>query len=78
MSTPAPPRGIFLSFLLLLSLVRNGLLHAQRTVATQELMLAEAIPPGFHLGAGESTLVEVHLGSVLIGHIWNPRGGVAR
>lgn len=57
MSTPASPWGIFLFFFLLLSLVKNGLLHAQRMVATQELLLAEAIPPGFHLSAGESLAV---------------------
>lgn len=75
MSTPATPWGIFFLFLLLISLVRNGLLHVQRTVATQELLLAEAIPPGFHLNVSESLTVEVHLGNVLSGHIWRPRGG---
>lgn len=68
-STPATPRGIFLVFLLLLSLVRNVLLHAQITVATQELLLAMAIPPGLHLSSRESSTVEVHLGNVLNGWI---------
>lgn len=44
---------------------------AQRRVATQELLLAEAIPAGFNLSAGESSTVEVHLGNVLNRRIWS-------
>lgn len=65
----SPEHLPFFFLLLLLSLVRNGLLHAWRTVATHELLLAEAIPPGFDLGAGVSLALKVHLGNVINGRI---------
>ncbi len=71
-SAPASPPG---HLPLLLSLVKNGILHVQWTVATQELLLAEAIPAGFHLSTSESSTVEMHLGNVLNGRIWRHRGG---
>lgn len=75
-STAASPWSVFLFllFLRLLSLVKNRLLHAQRTVATQKILQAEPIPPGFHLRAGETSTLKVHLENVLNGRIWKPRG----
>lgn len=52
------------------------MLREERTVATQELLLAEPIPPGFHLSASESLTLEVNLVHVLNGRMWRPRGGV--